>query len=321
MIKIEHKLDYTLDFNYDFNLEDVVFFDIETTGLSRIYNYIYLIGLVKFNETTGFQLIQYFSSDISEEKELLEKFINEVKDKKLITYNGESFDIPFVNTRAEKYSIKPLSNNSFDLMKYVKKNNDFLGLSNFKLKTLECFLGIFREDVHTGKDCIDFYKTYQNLPNDLLLEKILKHNFDDIYYMPKLLEILPKVNLNRSINLNGLALLIDNITINNDMLSILGSVNKNPFPDQKIYMKNYWFDITEETFSFNLETKKAQINETLFCDYINQNDLLIESPLIDETIHDIPNYLLLLTINKKPIISNIKNLVKALIEKNIQKNS
>ena len=55
------------------NREDLLFFDIETTGFSGDYNQVYLIGCVYFTETSA-RFIQWFADTKTSETEVIENF-------------------------------------------------------------------------------------------------------------------------------------------------------------------------------------------------------------------------------------------------------
>ena len=83
----------------------LLFFDLETTGLSGgAGTYAFLVGFGVFDEG-GFRTRQYFLRGYGEERALLDAVAAEVsagEDNQppvLITYNGRSFDVPLIETR------------------------------------------------------------------------------------------------------------------------------------------------------------------------------------------------------------------------------
>ena len=172
--------------------EDILFVDIETTGLSPETASIYLMGCCFFNK--GEWIIrQWLCEKPDEEKKLLESFYKHLSSYSiLIHFNGNQFDLPFITKRAKKHDI-PLSFDSFDgidIYKRIFPYRHFLRLVNCKQKTLEEFLGINREDEYSGGELIRVYKSFCKTPDEEALNLLLLHNRDDVYGMIRLLPIL-----------------------------------------------------------------------------------------------------------------------------------
>lgn len=175
---------------------DALYFDIETTGLSRERNHIYLIG-ASYYTNEGLNIIQWFAENETEEPIVIYAFNEFISSYSyLINFNGKTFDIPFVQKRAAKHHIEmdleSLSN--IDLYSYIKKYKKFLSLNDTKQKTVERFLGIERNDPYSGKELIDVYNRYSKysyLKNrDELLNMLLLHNKEDVLYMHHISQIL-----------------------------------------------------------------------------------------------------------------------------------
>ena len=175
------------------SIDRIIFFDIETTGLFSQHHSIYLIGCLYVYDNK-FMLTQFLAENINDEKEILIRFLDLIKKFDLyINYNGNTFDIPFINKRLNKHALacaKIDKNNSFDLFQWIKENKKELNLINYKLKTVERFLGIYRKDLFSGGELIEQFFQYTQT-KDLSLEKnLLMHNSEDIYHMPRLLRIM-----------------------------------------------------------------------------------------------------------------------------------
>jgi len=183
--------------------DDFIILDIETTGFSRDKSTIMLIGLIiKTND--NFIAKQFFCESLSEEKELLltlKNLLSSMKNYFLITYNGYSFDIPFINTKLKKYSIDFQIPNvyNFDIYRLIRANKKFLNLEKYNLKSVEKFLKINRKDTISGKENIDLYYSYLKTKNEKTLNKILLHNYEDILYLLPILKILDFFNYNQII--------------------------------------------------------------------------------------------------------------------------
>ena len=166
-------------------------FDIETTGLSPKYCKVILIGIM-YNLNNKTIIKQFFAENEDDENKLLLEFINEIKNfENHITFNGLTFDIPFLNSRFDKHNIDyTLSKDKdIDILKLIKPFKEKLSLPDCKLKTLERYLGIYREDTISGKESVDLYNEYLSSKCNNLKDKILLHNYEDIYYLGKIFKI------------------------------------------------------------------------------------------------------------------------------------
>jgi len=194
-------------------------FDIETTGLSKDRNKIILIGC-GFIDDGFLNILQFLAENESEEEEILRNFYKATEEfDRLITYNGDRFDIPFMKARTSALSINADSNSfsSFDIYKKIKKYKILLGLPSMKQKNIETFLGITRSDEIDGARSVKLYKAYEK-NNDADLENIiLLHNHDDIKGLLDILPILEYRSLNRlSLSSIKKSISIDQITFECD---------------------------------------------------------------------------------------------------------
>ena len=192
MIRIDKQMD--LKVPYDLNRlgkpERLLFFDIETTGLSAYDSGLYLLGCVYFED--GFwHFHQWLSEGLSDELLILREFGALLAQfDKVVHFNGDTFDMRFLEALAAQYGLPELfkGKESLDLLKIVRKLRRVLGLPDCKLKSVERFLGIFREDRFTGGELIEAYERYLEKREDRLLRMLLLHNEEDIV---NLLSILP----------------------------------------------------------------------------------------------------------------------------------
>ena len=121
-----------------------LFFDIESTGLNPRYASVYLIGCSWFAEGE-WQLRLYFADDRRAEREVLAAFAELTENfDTLVHFNGDRFDIPFLQERMRLYRMADpfCGMGSVDLLKCVRPYKRLLGLENLKQKTLEVFLGL-----------------------------------------------------------------------------------------------------------------------------------------------------------------------------------
>ena len=196
--------------------DSICFFDIETTGFSRNYNIVYLIGAVYFRNGISHYL-QWLAESDSDEAYILSAFNDFLKHfHTLIHFNGDAFDIPFITERAAHLNVSlDLSHlESLDLYKTARKCKSILSLSDYKQKTIEHFLGIEREDMYSGGELIDIYRKFAAKPSDTAHNEyrklLLLHNHDDIEGM---LSLLPLVSY-YAIIMNSYT--VDNTVIDKD---------------------------------------------------------------------------------------------------------
>ena len=171
-------------------LDQVLFLDIETTGFLAANSSLYLIGCAFYTEG-NWVIRQWFAQTSEEEPELLKAFLDFAHNfSYLIHYNGNTFDLPYLKNKAKKYGIECDFDQleGLDIYRRVAPYKNFLKLPNCKLKTVEEFLGIRREDGYTGGELIQVYHDYTASYDYNLYRTLLLHNSDD---MKGMLEVLP----------------------------------------------------------------------------------------------------------------------------------
>ena len=172
--------------------EDALLMDIETTGFQAAYQNIYLIGLgFRKGETITLRLL--YAPTLEEEESILKEYQSTLKEfQRLITFNGDMFDLPFIEKRCQKYKIESIQNTlvSTDLFKIAKKYKKYLNLEHYKQKDLEHYFGLFREDKFNGGQLIDIYKKQAIEPNVSETELLFLHNMEDVKGMVTLLQLL-----------------------------------------------------------------------------------------------------------------------------------
>jgi uncharacterized protein YprB with RNaseH-like and TPR domain len=213
MIIKESKIDpngpYSYIYNINLKLIDIpisecIFFDIETTGLSKTKHMIYLIGACFFKHNT-WHANQYLATGLEDEEFILKAFFELIKSKKyLLHFNGTTFDIPFISHKAKHYNMEsPITLTehtivSIDLYKLFTKFKNYLNFKNYKLTTIETNLNIHRKDSYSGAELIKVYYEYikhfsldvlkNNFEKSKPLEKkLLLHNYEDIVNLVPLL--------------------------------------------------------------------------------------------------------------------------------------
>lgn len=160
--------------------EDFVFFDIETLGLfSRP---IILFGMGSL-ENGQLVINQYLLRDIEEEEAALLATIEHFSGDHpaLVTFNGKSFDLPYLTDRLAYYGLgSPAEIPHYDMLHFSRRRwkGEFPSL---RLTALEKeVLGISRSNDVPGQMVPEFYATYQRSGNCGPLVPILEHNKQDV---------------------------------------------------------------------------------------------------------------------------------------------
>ncbi|PQV65186.1 putative RNase H superfamily protein [Abditibacterium utsteinense] len=173
------------------SLEDLIFCDIETTGLSSA-NPLFLIGTMIFVESQP-RLQLYLARDLNEEKAILSAFGSKLRGKTLVTFNGKSFDWPFIEGRATRNLVKlPSPQGHFDLL-FAARRRWRSQLPNCRLQTLEMGIcGRGRQgDIPSSQipeRYYDFLEMAQTKGQGAhLLAPILFHNALDVLTMAELI--------------------------------------------------------------------------------------------------------------------------------------
>lgn len=194
MIRIEHPIEFqdTYDLTRIGSLDELLFFDIETTGFSGDTSSLYLIGCT-WHRDGRWNMTQYFADGPEAERQALTEFFELLKRYRvLIHFNGDGFDIPYLLKRCAhhklNYSFDGLV--SLDIYKKIRPLKKLLGLDSLKQKAIERFLGVDRTDVFSGGELIEVYKEYLRSRDDHLFHLLILHNEDDLKGMPCILPIL-----------------------------------------------------------------------------------------------------------------------------------
>ncbi|MCX5801483.1 MAG: ribonuclease H-like domain-containing protein [Candidatus Eisenbacteria bacterium] len=175
-----------------------VFLDIESTGL---FNCPTFLAGAMFLSGDDFVIRQFFARDYSEEKcliEILSKFLRQFE--AVITFNGKSYDIPFIADRAIYHGVKFATRHSHvDLLHHSRRH--WKGtLPNCKLQTLELHVCRRRRvgDIPSS-EIPQLYHDFVRTGDPYLLIHVFHHNMLDLITMSELLvELMRREGLIRA---------------------------------------------------------------------------------------------------------------------------
>jgi len=170
----------------------VLFLDIETAGLAA-NTYVFLCGLMYFRPETGeFVVEQAFARDYAEEEGLL-VHVREALGRydTVVTYNGASFDLPFLRTRMAVHRIPDIvPMGSVDLL-HATRRVFRPELPNVRLVTVEAHLrGVARVDDIPSRFIPRAYHEYVRTQDARIIRNVVYHNRMDIFTMAVILNHL-----------------------------------------------------------------------------------------------------------------------------------
>lgn len=178
----------------EYNMKDMVFFDIEASLDKNGNEFIWAISLGRFIDN-NYIVTQYFAEKIKEEKTILEN-AKVILDEyySWCTFNGLSFDEPFLIKRSEKFNLnlsKPKDH--FDLYRFIFPYYKSLKVKGCGLKALEKGIGINRTDSIDGYESRILYNEYLISNDEEIMYKLMNHNIEDVISLPKLFRYVNEI--------------------------------------------------------------------------------------------------------------------------------
>ena len=176
-------------------------FDIETTGLSAQRGNKIILTACLIPNSIGVTITQFLAENPYEEDRVIMATMDFLKDESidyLITYNGASFDIPFMKQRlATKNLPYVLNMYEFDLYNFIRSNTGLKSqIGSLSQKNVEQHFGISsnRKDVISGRESVKLFAEYA-INQDSVIEKIiLTHNREDVLQLCHLFNIIGRNN-------------------------------------------------------------------------------------------------------------------------------
>lgn len=171
---------------------DLLFLDIETTGLSSSEP-LFLIGTMALHGEMEPKLEMFLARTPEEEKAVLAAYHERAENKVLVTFNGKSFDWPFIEGRSRRYGLKfKTPPQHLDVLHQARSRWKRM-VPNCRLQTLELHLcGRQRQGDIPSSRIPDAYarwlETYAATGRGAhILAPIVHHNAWDILTMADLL--------------------------------------------------------------------------------------------------------------------------------------
>jgi uncharacterized protein YprB with RNaseH-like and TPR domain len=170
--------------------EEIMFLDLETTGLGATTP-VFLVGTMECGRD-GLHFRQYFARDYSEEISILAAVNKRMKDSRLlVTFNGKSFDAPYLLGRAVATGVKMhMPKAHLDLLHEARAKYK-RDLPNCRLQTLEQMVcGRYREEDIPSSEIPAAYHEFVRTGDASKIQSILQHNLYDLLTMADLMNRL-----------------------------------------------------------------------------------------------------------------------------------
>ena len=285
--------------------KDEIVLDIETTGLDSSIDKLVLLGIVTYDEDAAY-IIQYFAEDDSEEQRLLEIYQRIIDGKKVINFNGDKFDIPFLNMRLEAHQMFPVFPESLDLLRVINSYSKFFAFDSLKLTDLEKLIGIERNDPSR-------YKVISKLTDHMKKREnpwpIMVHNLNDLVATEKLANIDDYYKNLLSSEASGQRIYLKTVYINNDIGQIILET-KEPINEAYFASSNYEIRAYGHIIEINIQVLYGSFDENArgyVClntfEIPNKTEVLVDEKLLVIKEDRVFNYKNILNLSKK-IIEN-----------------
>lgn len=174
-----------------FDPGDLVFLDLETTGLCPSLP-LFLVGLLYAAEG-GLHLVQFLARRFEEERAVLAAVAAELpRFKAIVTYNGRSFDLPYLAGRLLFHRLPcRFDHVHLDLLRHARRR--YRGwLPDCRLTTVEAaFLSRPpRLDDVPGQLVPELYHEFTRTQDPAIIEAILRHNARDLLSLAELIRLV-----------------------------------------------------------------------------------------------------------------------------------
>lgn len=187
--------DYPSWFNSYFEGMKPCILDIEATGLDPSRCKVCLIALLVHTDS-GIRITQFLAENHYEENRVLDAAMDFLKREDigyLITFNGQAYDVPFINRRLERsFSDEHLDLFDFDPFRYLRKGTDLKRrIGSMSQKSIEEHYGIFsdRRDTISGRESVRLFDEYSLTGNSTIEKIILTHNREDVLQLCRLMHL------------------------------------------------------------------------------------------------------------------------------------
>lgn len=284
--------------------------DIETTGLDAKRDKLVVLGLIYFdNKKNIFYIDQYFSNNDKEEIKLLKIYKEKIKNRRLITYNGEIFDLPFLNIRLIENKLDSVFPENRDLFKIIKSKRKLIEFESMKLINIEKIVGIERNDPSRYKVISKLSDKDENRNNPW---PILIHNKNDLIATEAISNIEEIINDKLSFAIKNYKIYLENAYIDKDIANLEFRSNKK-LENSLFQGENYSFSIKDKFIKLKIMVLYGKLSKNS-SGFVSVNNFNLEN----KGLYKINKNLIAIMEDGIYSCENILNIMKFLIEKNLE---
>lgn len=232
--------------------KDYTLLKIETTGLSKFSDSIFMISLLEINTQ---KLSIHYISNLKEEYELIKL----IAPNKYITFNGNNFDISFIKEKSKFYQLNLDIQDYIDFHDYLKNYNFILNLPSLKQIEIEKHLGINREKYVSGFKVSKLIQEFLITKDENKLKSIINHSSDSVKYLEKILYLHKQIEDNINFSISNSSFRVVDFNFKNNFLYILGTTTI----DKELELNDFTSSIKISNYKFQLtiEVKEGEYSD------------------------------------------------------------
>lgn len=170
-------------------VERPFFFDLETTGFTSTP--MFLVSSLRLDGAEPV-IVQRFARDYSEEAAVIAATVEEVgRSGGLVTFNGKSYDYPFLRNRAAFHRIRFRFEGPHADLLHICRRRWKGRLPDFRLQTLERHVvPLSRADDIPSAEIPELYHRYVRRGYEARMRSVFRHNLRDVITMVRLFALL-----------------------------------------------------------------------------------------------------------------------------------
>lgn len=149
---------------------------INTTGINQNSNHIFLVNILDGKSN---RIYQFLSENNKDEEHTIKNILPYIKGKNIISYNGKSFDINFINKKIIQYNIDSIPIKSFCDIYVFLKDFPYIDINSKKIDNV--YNHFFKKNNFNHLSNKEFIQLYKSLNINTDVKNILfKQSMDNL---------------------------------------------------------------------------------------------------------------------------------------------